>query len=93
MDIQNAYVKSGGNMNNLLKLPLHVGGDTDLMIGVQYLKKCSRLVHYTCTQLPTYQLSQFLTKGCRRYVCMQCTHVPDYVSDIRAKYVKLHSDY
>ena len=31
-------LKSGGNMNNLPKLPLHVGGDTDLMIGVQYLK-------------------------------------------------------
>ena len=23
---------------------------------------------------------------------MQCTHIPEYVRDIRAKYVKLHSD-
>ena len=56
--------------------------------------QCSRLVHYACTQLPTYQLSQFLTKGYRRYVCMQCTHIPDYVNDIAqsAKYVRLDND-
>ena len=40
-----------------------------------YMLKCStckQLTHYNCTQLPAYQLSLFLTKGYRIYVCNNC---------------------
>ena len=60
MDIQNAYVKSGGNMNNLPKLPLHVGGDTDLMIGVQYLKYYPEKIFELPNGLSIYK-SQFVS--------------------------------
>ena len=47
--------------------------------------QCQKLFHYACTQLPLYQLSYFLIKGYRRYVCPECTVVPDYVLEIMAK--------
>ena len=37
-DIHKAFLKSGGDPSDLPKLSPHVGGDTDLMIGIQYLK-------------------------------------------------------
>ena len=37
-DIHKAFLKSGGDPSDLPKLSPHVGGDSDLMIGIQYLK-------------------------------------------------------
>ena len=37
-DIRKAYKLIGGDPRHLPKLPHHVGGGTDLMIGVKYLK-------------------------------------------------------
>ena len=33
---------------------------------------CDRYTHFSCTQLPPYQISMFMTKGYRRYVCEDC---------------------
>ena len=45
---------------------------------------CEKYTHFSCTQLPPYQISMFMTKGYRRYICEHC-------------YVKqngeVHSDY
>ena len=38
--------------------------------------KCLKKKHYKCTNLPAYQISQFLTKGYRGYVCNQCITIP-----------------
>ena len=40
---------------------------------------CNKLVHYGCTKLPAFQISHFLTKGYRRYICKECTTVPKYI--------------
>ena len=32
---------------------------------------CNKLVHSGCTQLPVFQISHFLTKGYRRYICKE----------------------
>ena len=37
-DIHEAYRLSGNNIADLPRLPHQVGGETDLMIGIQYLK-------------------------------------------------------
>ena len=34
--------------------------------------KCKKLTHYACTQLPPYQVSLFMLKGYRLYVCRIC---------------------
>ena len=34
--------------------------------------KCKKLTHYSCTQLPPYQLSLFMQSGYRRYICSAC---------------------
>ena len=44
--------------------------------------KCKYLFHYRCTELPTYQIAHFLTTNYRRYICINCTKVPDYVADV-----------
>ena len=43
--------------------------------------KCKLLVHYRCTQLPLYQIQLFLTKGYRKYICLNCVEVPTYLLD------------
>lgn len=47
--------------------------------------QCERLVHYRCTGLPLYQLQHFLTKNYRKFVCINCTIVPDYLQNIIPK--------
>ena len=44
--------------------------------------QCKKLFHYACSSLPLYQLTHFLTIGYRRYLCRNCTIVPDYLKDI-----------
>ena len=34
--------------------------------------KCNRYTHFRCTKLPDYQISQFMVKGYRKYVCSNC---------------------
>ena len=34
--------------------------------------KCKRLTHYRCTKLPAYQVTLFMKKGYRLYVCSLC---------------------
>ena len=34
--------------------------------------KCDRYTHFRCTKLPNYQISQFMSKGYRKYVCPNC---------------------
>ena len=43
-------------------------------------KKCSKL-HYSCTQLPPYQIALFMRKDYRLYVCCKC--VGDVHEDIQ----------
>ena len=43
--------------------------------------ECKLLVHYRCTQLPLYQIQLFLTKGYRKYICLNCVEVPTYLLD------------
>ena len=43
--------------------------------------ECKLLVHYRCTQLPLYQIQLFLTKGYRKYICLNCVKVPTYLLD------------
>ena len=38
--------------------------------------KCKRFVHYTCTNLPIYQLRLFYTKNYRGFICVSCVEVP-----------------
>ena len=42
---------------------------------------CSRLVHYRCTKLPPFQVQNFLIKGYRKYICINCVDVQKYISD------------
>ena len=35
-------------------------------------KKCRKYTHFSCTQLPTYQLAQFMVKNYSKYVCANC---------------------
>ena len=44
--------------------------------------ECKRMVHYRCTELPLYQLQLFLTKGYRKFVCINCVSVQDYLTKI-----------
>ena len=44
--------------------------------------ECKRLVHYMCTDLPLYQLQLLLTKNYRKFVCVNCVEVPDYLTKI-----------
>ena len=37
-DIRNGYKQIGGDVKNLPKLPRYVGGNTDFMIGIKYLR-------------------------------------------------------
>ena len=44
--------------------------------------KCKLLTHYSCTQLPAYQICRFLTKGYRIYVCNNCVgEIPSEITD------------
>ena len=43
--------------------------------------ECKLLVHYRCTQLPLYQIQLFLTKGYRKYICLNWVEVPTYLLD------------
>ena len=44
--------------------------------------RCKKLFHYRFTNLPTYQITHFLTTNYRRYICINCTLIPDYIADI-----------
>ena len=41
--------------------------------------ECDKLFHYSCTGLPLHQLAHFMTKGYRKYICVSCTTVPEYL--------------
>jgi hypothetical protein len=44
--------------------------------------ECHHLVHYNCTQLPVFQLQLFLTKGYRKFICVNCVDIPEYLNDM-----------
>ena len=44
-DIKQDYLSKGGDLSNLPKLPPCVGGDTDIMLGIQYLKYFPKEIH------------------------------------------------
>ena len=58
-EIHNQYASSGSNPSTLPKLPKYVGGDTDIMIGIQYLKYYPEKVYTLPNGLSIYK-SQFL---------------------------------
>ena len=58
-EIHNQYASSGGNPSTLPTLPKYVGGDTDIMIGIQYLKYYPEKVYTLPNGLSIYK-SQFL---------------------------------
>ena len=43
---------------------------------------CKRRVHYKCTKLPAFQVQLCLTKHYRRFVCVNCIDIPEYLSDL-----------
>ena len=44
--------------------------------------ECHRHVHYRCTQLPSYQIQQFLISGYRRYKCISCVDTAKYITEL-----------
>ena len=54
-DIHSAYLATGQNPENLPKLPSHVGGKTDLMIGIKYLKYFPKAVYELPSGLTIYE--------------------------------------
>ena len=44
-------------------------------------KLCERFVHYKCTGLPLYQIYHFTIKGYKKFMCINCTHVPAYLRE------------
>ena len=44
--------------------------------------ECHHLVHYNCIRLPVFQLQLFLTKGYRKFICMNCVDIPEYLNDM-----------
>ena len=57
-DIRKQYTLTGGNVDSLPRLPNEVGGDTDLMIGIKYLKYFPKFVYQLPCGLRIYE-SQF----------------------------------
>ena len=45
-------------------------------------KECGRLIHYGCTELPSYQLQKFLTKKYHLFICRNCVTIEEYLIDI-----------
>ena len=39
--------------------------------------KCKGKYHYRCTELPPYQIMQFISEGYTKYMCKSCIQVPD----------------
>ena len=49
-------------------------------------KGCRKYFHYQCTNLPAYQIAHFLTTpNYRKYVCVNCTIIPEGITKIVAK--------
>ena len=53
--------------------------------------RCKKLFHYGCTNMPTYQIAHFLTPNYRRYICINCTVVPEYITEIMKQKGNLQS--
>ena len=58
-DIKTAYMSKSNDVRKLPKLPKSVGGETDLMIGIQYLRYYPKKIFSLPTGLTIYE-SQFL---------------------------------
>ena len=43
---------------------------------------CKRYVHYRCTALPLYQIHLFTSKSYRNYICINCTNVPEHLTNV-----------
>ena len=54
-DICQDYVSRGGDQTKLPKLPISVGGDTNIMLGIQYLKYFPREIHKMAKGLSLYE--------------------------------------
>ena len=52
--------------------------------------ECKRLVQYSSTCLPTYQLQLLLTKGYRKFICCKCIEIPSYLHDISLNQNEAH---
>ena len=57
-DIHQAFINKGGDISQLPKLPRFVGGDTDVMIGIQYLRYFPKNIFSLRNGLRIYE-SQF----------------------------------
>ena len=69
IDLRQAFQASGGDPTSLPKLPKFVGGDTDIMLGVQYLKWFPKEIFSLPNGLKLYE-SQFANiDGSRGVVC------------------------
>ena len=54
-DIVSAYRQSGGKANDLPKIPQTVGGDTDFMIGIKYLRYYPQVIFQLPSGLTIYE--------------------------------------
>ena len=54
-DIRDAYIQSGGDDSNLPQLPSYVGGETDFLIGIKYLRYHPEIVFQLPSGLTIYR--------------------------------------
>lgn len=54
-DIRDAFLKSGGNIKELPKLPEKVGGNVDFMLGIKYLRYFPEVVYQLPSGLTIYK--------------------------------------
>ena len=45
--------------------------------GILVCRKCTRKVHYVCSELPPYQIQLCLTSKSRSFQCQNCVKVPE----------------
>ena len=67
-DINNAYMLQGGEVKALPRLPEEVGGETDIMVGIKYLKYFPEAVCKLPSGLTIYKSPFISTDGTRGVV-------------------------
>ena len=67
-DIQEAYIVNGGNVEDLPKLPQHIGGRVDFMLGIKYLRYHPQKVFSMPSGLTIYRSSFLNVDGSRKHL-------------------------
>ncbi|MCH2405590.1 MAG: hypothetical protein MK200_05290, partial [Nitrosopumilus sp.] len=67
-DIQEAYIANGGNVEDLPKLPQHIGGQVDFILGIKYLRYHPQKIFSMPSGLTIYRSSFLNVDGSRGVV-------------------------